>query len=240
MKASFKTDVGKVREKNEDSIMYRKINQYILAAVADGMGGHQSGEIASKMALSACEDYFVQNQSNLSQNPEQFMSNLFKHSCRVVYEASKNNANYQGMGTTLTLAIVDLDKQVMYVGNIGDSRLYIFQDHGLKQLTEDHSLVNEMLRLGKITVEESHHHPQRNVLTKALGTCDTAIPDYFTVDMINISMVLLCSDGLSNYFEDKELSQIIVNNLENAVDQMIEEAKNRGGTDNISVILLYQ
>jgi protein phosphatase len=239
MKAFYKTDIGNVRKKNEDSICFVEEKDFVLAAVADGMGGHRSGEIASQLALESAEVFFKSNSEEILKDPKGFINKLFDYSCKKVYRMSTKMETYEGMGTTMTLVVIDRISMKAYFGNIGDSRAYLMMLDDIIQVTEDHTLVNEMYKKGQITMEEFKNHPQRNVLTKALGTCESVFPDYYQIGLNRGTSILLCSDGLSNYLTSNEIKELIMENKEEAVDLLIEEAKNRGGTDNISAILIF-
>lgn len=238
MKGIYKTDIGNFREKNEDSVIYLEHENFILAAVADGMGGHKSGEIASKMALESAARYFLEHLDSLIDSPMIFINNIFFNSCVCVYQEGLKSEEFEGMGTTMTVVLINTTNQQAYFGNIGDSRAYLIATDSLKQVTEDHSLVQEMYRNGQITLEEVDTHPQKHVLTKALGTCETVTPDYYQEDLTHIDHILLCTDGLTNYLPEKEILFFIKKYKEQAVEELITEAKRRGGTDNISVILI--
>lgn len=238
MKAYFKTDIGKTREKNEDSIYFDNNGNYIIAIVADGMGGHKSGEIASKLAIESAGDYFTKYINKFIDSPKEFLLELFYHSCKVVHDESEKSADLEGMGTTMTLAIINTSTKKAYIGNIGDSRTYAIKNKRIIQITEDHTLVNQMYKNGQISFEEIKTHPQKNVLTRALGTCEKTEPDIFEENLNEIEGLILCSDGLTNYISKKEILDFIILYKDKAIDELIKEAKNRGGTDNISIIII--
>lgn len=238
MKVSYKTDIGKVREKNEDSIYYDNNGDYIIAIVADGMGGHKSGEIASNIAVEEAGAFFIKNISDFMSSPLDFIPEIFYNSCKKVYEESKKMDDYEGMGTTMSMVIINKKTRAFYIGNVGDSRVYIVRKGEIFQITEDHSLVNEMYKKGQISKSELSTHPQRNVLTKALGTCERTDPDFFKETLEGIDYIILCTDGLSNYISDNEILKYIINSKDDPATELIEEAKKRGGSDNISVIII--
>ncbi|MDP3387634.1 MAG: Stp1/IreP family PP2C-type Ser/Thr phosphatase [Eubacteriales bacterium] len=238
MKGIYKTDIGNFREKNEDSVIYLEHQDFILAAVADGMGGHKSGEVASRLALESAARYFIDHLDILMNSPEEFINNIFLNSCMWVYREGLTSEEFEGMGTTMTVVLINKAKQLAYFGNIGDSRAYVITSDSLKQVTEDHSLVHEMYKSGQISLEEVDKHPQRHVLTKALGTCEKVIPDYYQEDLSQIDHILLCTDGLTNYLPEREILFFINRYKDQAVEELIDEAKRRGGTDNISVVLI--
>ncbi|MBV1756988.1 MAG: Stp1/IreP family PP2C-type Ser/Thr phosphatase [Dethiosulfatibacter sp.] len=238
MKGIYKTDIGNFREKNEDSVIYLEHEDFILAAVADGMGGHKSGEVASRLALESAAKYFIESLDILKNSPMEFVNNIFLNSCLCVYREGIKAEEFEGMGTTMTVVLINKANAEAYFGNIGDSRAYVIASGSLKQVTEDHSLVHEMYKNGQISLEEVDTHPQRHVLTKALGTCEKVIPDYYQEDMTQVDYILLCTDGLTNHLPESEILFLINKFKEKAVEELIDEAKRRGGTDNISVILI--
>ncbi|HBH12142.1 MAG: Protein serine/threonine phosphatase PrpC,regulation of stationary phase [Clostridiales bacterium 38_11] len=238
MKGIYRTDIGNFREKNEDSVIYLEHGDFILAAVADGMGGHKSGEVASRLALESAERYFHEKMDIMTNSPMEFINNIFLNSCLCVYQEGLTSEEFEGMGTTMTVVLINKANEQAYFGNIGDSRAYVATSDSLRQVTEDHSLVHEMYRNGEISLEEIDTHPQRHVLTKALGTCETVIPDYYQEDLTQIDHILLCTDGLTNCLLGKEILFLINQYKDQAVVELIGEAKRRGGTDNISVVLI--
>lgn len=239
MKAYYKTDIGNMREKNEDSIYYDNSGDFIIAIVADGMGGHKSGDIASKIAIDTAVDYFNRNIGKFIKLPLEFLKNMFKTSSMRVHEIALKDPDCKGMGTTMTMILVNRKTEKLYVGNIGDSRTYIVRNDEIIQVTEDHSLVNEMFKKGQITKDELSTHPQKNVLTKSLGTYMDIEPDIYTEDLKDIEYIVLCSDGLTNYVNSSEIKDLVKNNEgEEIVNSLINEANARGGNDNISVIVI--
>ncbi|HAE41482.1 MAG TPA: Stp1/IreP family PP2C-type Ser/Thr phosphatase [Clostridiales bacterium] len=238
MKGIYKTDIGNFREKNEDSVIYVEDEDFIMAAVADGMGGHKSGEVASRLAMESAEKYFLEHLESLKSSPLEFINGIFLNSCQSVYREGIKSDELDGMGTTMTIAIIDKSNKQAYFGNIGDSRAYVVFSDRLRQVTEDHSLVYEMYKNGQISLKEVDNHPQRHVLTKAIGTCENIVPDYYQEDLSQVDHILICTDGLTNYLPENEILDIIKEYAEQAVEELIDEAKRRGGTDNISVILI--
>lgn len=239
MKAYYKTDIGSVREKNEDSIYYDNSGDFVIAIVADGMGGHKSGEVASKLAVETAADYFNRNIGKFMELPMEFLRDIFMSSSMRVFDVASTEPECKGMGTTMTLILVNRKTEKLYVGNIGDSRTYIMRNGEISQVTEDHSLVNEMFKKGQITKDELLTHPKRNVLTKSLGTFRDIEPDFYIEDLHDIENIILCSDGLTNYVNNGEIKDIVSNNEgEEIVDKLVNEANVRGGSDNISVIVI--
>jgi PPM family protein phosphatase len=220
------TDTGRRRRRNEDAFVLRPP----LFAVADGMGGAQAGEIASRLATDALDDH------RGGGSPEQRVEKLVQGANRRVYERSSEDASVSGMGTTITVALV-ADSRVT-IGHVGDSRAYLVRDGKLEQLTEDHSLVGELLRSGKLSREEAETHPQRSVITRALGTDPDVDVDVLTVDARPGDVFLLCSDGLSSMVADDTILDTLrgASDLEAAARALVSQANRGGGDDNITVV----
>ena len=222
------SDTGKKRRRNEDS--------YVVApplfAVADGMGGAQAGEVASKLAAAALED----TDPGSVAGPEKVTS-LIQEANRRVYERAANDPATSGMGTTMTVALVEGNE--VTIGHVGDSRAYVVRNGELEQLTEDHSLVNELLKSGKLSREEAEMHPQRSVITRAVGTDPDVDVDAFTVGTGEGDVFLLCSDGLTDMVTDENILDIVEkhrNDLDRATKALVSAANRGGGEDNITVI----
>lgn len=236
MKSDGKTDVGKKRTQNQDSIFFTDLpigplpNLYI---VADGMGGHKAGDVASKTAIECVTEYI--KESTIT-NPVTVLKRAIIFANDKVWKMSQEKDDYSGMGTTFVAAVIDEDN--MYVVNIGDSRLYVV-DETIKQITLDHSLVEELIRTGQLDRNKGRNHPEKNIITRALGIAREVVPDFFEVTLKQDDKILLCSDGLSNMIEDDEIKDIVIENedLETAVSKMIDRANYYGGKDNISVVL---
>ncbi|MGP4065475.1 Stp1/IreP family PP2C-type Ser/Thr phosphatase [Oceanobacillus sp. M65] len=240
MKGQFMTDQGLVRSHNEDAggVFYNKHDQ-LLAVIADGMGGHQAGDVASRMATSLMEKEWLESEQ--LDNPEAaegWLQTAVEKINQKVYEHSLTKEECQGMGTTFVVAICTTD--FITVSNIGDSRCYMLSEDGFKQITVDHSLVNELVRSGQISKDDAEQHPRKNVLLKALGTEKTVIPEIISLGWEMGNSLLLCSDGLSNKVTDEELHRFIIadNDIEQIENEMIRLANARGGEDNISVIVV--
>ncbi len=236
MQAYARTDIGCVRKMNQDVFFYT--TQPIgplpnLFIVADGMGGHRAGDFAARYAIDVCVDS-IKNSSHAS--PIKALDEAVKLANSKVYEKSETNAEYQGMGTTMVLCFIESGQ--LYVANVGDSRLYLLGD-GLSQVTEDHSYVAAMVRAGEITEEEARIHPDKNMITRAIGVSETVRIDYFEVDLKNGDRILLCSDGLTNMVTDQEIGEILEQESPHqAVDDLIERAIDYGGADNITAIVV--
>lgn len=240
MNISALTDVGLVRNNNEDSFYKSTDFDLPLFIVADGMGGHNAGEIASKMAIDIIKQYFVENKNSLD-NENKLISVInksIKEANKKIYKLSKDDELYSGMGTTITLAYIFKGK--IYIGHVGDSRAYIISNGQIFQITEDHSLVQELIKNGSITIEEGKTHPQRNMITRAAGTSEDIEVDITTKAFNNNDKLLICSDGLSNMVNDDEIIHTFNNEplIKKACEELIKKAKNNGGKDNITVIAI--
>jgi len=234
-----KSVVGKVRANNEDAIFISDAGFAPLAnlfIVADGMGGHNAGDVASKRAIDAFCEYFNNNSNFIF--VEDFLADALIFANSKVHEDAQSNPSLIGMGTTLSAVTTDADN--LYYAHVGDSRIYIIAESHIMQITRDHSLVAEMTEKGIITREEAMYHPEKNVITRAVGTDAHVNVDkgYFPLD--DVKHVLLCSDGLSNMVSDAEIYDIMVSGVEMSekVDCLIAKANEAGGDDNISVIVM--
>lgn len=241
MKALAKTDVGKAREINEDSYYVpQEEDDLKLFIVADGMGGYNGGEIASKLAIKAAKSYIETNFIGTPKDRES-MQNLIKSGMQyanmVVYEKSKENEELRGMGTTLEICLNYENK--LYIGHIGDSRIYRIRKHIIRKLTSDHSYVETLVKDGKITKEEAKTHPKKNMLMKALGCTEYIEPDIFVRGFLKEDILLMASDGLTNMIEEQEIFNIVTSNRENPQDILIQRANELGGYDNITALIVY-
>jgi len=223
-----KTDTGRKRRRNEDAFVLAPP----LFAVADGMGGAQAGEIASKLAAAALED----TDPGRLTGPEKVAS-LIQEANRRVHERSSVDPATSGMGTTMTVALVE-DGGVV-IGHVGDSRAYLVRGREMEQITEDHSLVNELLKTGKLSPEEAETHPQRSVITRAVGTDPDVDVDSFVVETQDGDVFLICSDGLTDMVDDEHILQTVEKyrgNLDRMTKQLVSAANHGGGEDNITVV----
>lgn len=239
MKSYYLTDPGKVRTHNEDSltIIKNQEGEYLLA-VADGMGGHSAGEVASSIAISYLSKKFKETFINLDKvGAVNWLRQCVTEINGLIFEYVKGHPESKGMGTTLVVALAT--KKYILFGNIGDSSGLVLKDNVLHKVTYDHTLVNLLLKAGELTQEEAKDHPKKNVLMKALGTSDPVEMDIFDCDT-NISAILLCSDGLTNMLDIYQIEQVLTSNLteEEKVVKLIRKSNNRGGTDNISIAYL--
>lgn len=242
MEAFAKTDIGKARDMNQDyyyiSPENSQINLYILA---DGMGGYTGGEIASKLATISAKNYIESNfEKTLTRKEEiiELIKNSMEYANMVVYEKSKEDKELEGMGTTLEVCIIYNNR--VYIGHIGDSRVYIQREEKLEKLTLDHSYVEKLVKDGTITKEEAINHPKKNMLTKALGCMAFVEVDAIEQDLIKDDIILICSDGLTNMIEEETINNIIKENYKLAPEKLIELANNNGGYDNITALVIKQ
>ena len=221
------TDPGRTRRHNEDAYVIEPP----LFAIADGMGGAQAGEVASRLATAALKE------AGANGGGEQRIADLIQEANRRVYDRSSSDPNTSGMGTTITAALVEDD--IVAFGHVGDSRAYLIRDAEMEQLTEDHSLVNELLKTGKLSREEAETHPQRSVITRALGTDPDVDADTFSVRAETGDLFLLCSDGLTDMVSEESILDIVERNrkdIEGALRALVKEANRGGGQDNITVV----
>ncbi len=227
-----KTDIGNYREKNED-YFYADSNLFI---VADGMGGHRAGEIASKTAV----ETFVKNfyKSLKPENIKQALSFSINSANKEVYKKSIAKLEYGGMGTTFTCCYIH--NNTAYIIHVGDTRLYIKSEDNFKLLTSDHTIVGELYRSGKISYEETFNHPKKNFLTNVLGIAESMEPDFLTAKLKPGSTMLLCSDGLNSMLRDSYVLKIInkFSSSEDIAQNLVNSAKRKGGLDNITVIVV--
>lgn len=239
MEVACLTDMGKAREINEDSCSYLNINNVCdLLMVADGMGGHNAGEVASKIAVKSITDYLKANIKNTDGEAiVEAIQKAIQKANNDIYHESIQNENFSGMGTTVTCAIVK--SGVIYIGHVGDSRAYILKGGKLKKITSDHSLVAELVKNGTITEAEAMHHPQKNIITRALGIEEQVDIDIEKIPAASEDVFLLCTDGLTNMLEDPEIEGIL-NNIKSpgaAAKKLIDMANDAGGYDNITVVI---
>ncbi|NLA33606.1 MAG: Stp1/IreP family PP2C-type Ser/Thr phosphatase [Tenericutes bacterium] len=239
MKSFYLTDAGKVRNHNEDSvIIIKNRNNDILMAVADGMGGHSAGEIASSIAISYLGEHFNKTFINMDKDQAiEWIRDSVNEINSLIFQYVKDHIESKGMGTTLVLAIKT--KDYILIGNVGDSSGFIIKNDKLRKVTYDHTLVNLLVSAGELTEEEAKDHPKKNVLMKALGANDPIEIDIFDCD-INIKSIMLCSDGLTNMLDEEQIFKVLNSELdiEDKVIKLIRKCNNRGGTDNISVAYL--
>lgn len=240
MRAFAKTDVGKARDMNQDYYYISgpedPLKIYILA---DGMGGYNGGEIASKLATTTALSYIQSNFENTPKEREDILKlvkSAMEYANMVVYEKSKEQKDLDGMGTTLEVCLIYNNK--LYLGHVGDSRIYRLRGEFFRKLTHDHSYVQKLVKDGTITQEEADHHPKKNMLMKALGCTAFVEPDVTVKGFIKNDIILICSDGLTNMVEEQEIYNILKKEGTLAAEKLVEKANENGGYDNITAIVI--
>ncbi len=239
MEYAYLTDPGKVRDHNEDNVIIEvnKSNE-VLLAVADGMGGHRGGEIASSIAISNISKEFKKlDKLGSKEEAILWIKNSVSEANVEIYKYTEEHPDSKGMGTTIVLSV--LTKDYLLFGNIGDSSGYVYKNKSIHKITNDHTLVNLLVKSGEITEEEAKDHPRKNVLMKALGATTTVEMDIFDVET-DVDGILLCSDGLTNMLDDDQISKVLNEDttIKEKISKLIIKSNNRGGTDNISVAFL--
>lgn len=237
MIAYGKTDIGNNRNTNQDYYHVSTSpvgNLPNLFIVADGMGGHRAGDVASKEAVDTIIEVI---ESSDYKNPVSIIEESIEKSNKKLLEKSKSNPEFQGMGTTVVMTTICNDN--IYIANIGDSRLYIINDE-IRQITRDHSFVEEMVSMGKIDKNSAKNHIKKNVLTRALGVEENTQADFFEIKYEERSRILMCSDGLTNMVDDNEIRNIVMKHelIEDAVNELIEKSNKNGGIDNITSLII--
>ena len=241
----YRTDVGRVRNANEDSLLI--LPKHNLFAVADGVGGQISGEVASRNAVNGIEDFVKANPIDSADNLEgKYRENWFRSYFLRCFQKINNDiialtvkdTKLRGMATTAVSAYID--DETLYLTNVGDSRAYIIRDGEISQLTVDHSYVNKLVDEGSITKSEARIHPQKNVITKAIGVESNTEPDFYSFEIHNGDYILLSTDGLHGELTDEIIRDIVLaqNDLNKTCKKLVEMANNHGGGDNITVVLL--
>ena len=236
MKLYAMTDVGRKREVNQDYVYVTDspIGPFPnLLAVADGMGGHKAGDFASKYTVNVLIDELKNTPLD---KPEEILRNVVGIANHKLIEAASTDIKLEGMGTTLVVATVV--GNTLYFANVGDSRLYLINDK-IRQISKDHSLVEEMVRLGGIKAEEARNHPDKNIITRAIGVKEDVEADIYEYRLKKVDFILMCTDGLSNMVEDEDMFDIVkgARDIVEAVQMLIEKANSNGGRDNIGVVM---
>ena len=240
----FRTDIGKVRYGNEDALLL--LPKYGIFAVADGVGGQNSGEVASRKAMTGIESFLEKNPltgaSELSgKYRENWLNGYFARCMQKVnseiMSAADLNPEMKTMATTVVLCYLDIES--VYIVNVGDSRAYILREGLMTQLTEDHTYVNKLINAGTLTKSEARMHPQKNIITKALGSVRNVEPDFYRFDLEDGDRILLCTDGLHGELSDDEIAEILRqdNDLNEIARKLVNSANAKGGHDNITVVL---
>lgn len=235
-----KTDIGKAREINQDYYSIPKSEDSLqIFILADGMGGYNGGEVASSLAAESARNYIENNFDKMEHTKEnilELVKSAIEYANMVVFEKSQLDQELSGMGTTLDICFIYNNK--IYIGHVGDSRVYRIRKELIRKLTKDHSYVQQLVEDGKITREEANHHPKKNMLTKALGCTAYVEPDIRARNLEAGDILVMCSDGLTNMVEEKEIYQKVKENPETAPKVLVDLANGAGGYDNITVITI--
>ena len=238
MQIAFKSDRGLNRAINQDYVSYfmNEAGQPLMI-VCDGMGGHKSGDVASEMGVSHLGAAWKESSFTNSEDLSRWLIANIQRVNDLVFQKSLDYSDLDGMGTTLVAAAI-VGKEIVFA-NIGDSRAYVYRNYKLRQITEDHSLVNEFIKSGEITPEEAQHHPRKNILTRSLGVSRKLDIDIIAMPLVQGDLLLLCSDGLTNMMDDEEIAQMLKEwlPLEEKVLSLVDKANAAGGLDNITVLL---
>ena len=241
MEYCYITDPGKVRERNEDSVTICEDGAgEVLLIVADGMGGHKNGEIASSIALNLISERFKSISSvGNKEDAINWIQNTVSEANVAIFKYVSTHPESQGMGTTIVLSV--LTPSFLLIGNIGDSSGYVYKNNKIHKITVDHTLVNLLVKSGELTPEEAKNHPKKNVLMKALGSSTNVEMDIFNVEL-NVDGIFLCSDGLTNMLDDNQIARVLNEEapLKERLEQLVFKANNRGGNDNITMACLIK
>lgn len=238
--AYAKSDVGKARQMNQDYYyISESLDDVQLYILADGMGGYKGGEIASKMATTCVKKYI---ENNFKQTPKdrdsliQLVGSSMEYANMVIYEKSKEDKALEGMGTTLEICLIHNNK--VYIGHVGDSRIYRVRKQFMRKLTQDHSYVQKLVKDGKITEEEAETHPKKNMLMKAIGCSAFVEPDVSVKGFLKDDILVMTSDGLTNMVPKEKIFEIVQGNIQHAPGRLVELANENGGIDNITVVVI--
>ena len=240
MRILAKSDIGKAREMNQDSYYVSDSKDELkLFILADGMGGYKGGEVASSLAIESTRKYIQNNFEKIAKDKNEILkliNSAIEYANMVVYEKSQENLEFRDMGTTLDVCLIYNNN--IFIGHIGDSRVYRIRKDIIRKITNDHSYVEKLVREGTITREQAQNHPKKNMLMKAIGCHSLAEPDVLYKGFLKDDIVLMCSDGLTNMLKDEEIYSILLNNPENPVKALIDKANQMGGYDNITAIII--
>ncbi|WP_412988145.1 Stp1/IreP family PP2C-type Ser/Thr phosphatase [Pediococcus siamensis] len=239
MKYAFQSDIGNHRDENQDYVgVFKNKKNVLFSIVADGIGGRQGGDVASEMAVSHLGYLFQNTEFTDVANAIKWLQAEVTQENNEILETSQKYSDLNGMGTTIVVAII-LENQFI-VAHLGDSRCYLFKINELKQLTSDHSLVNELIKQGQLSPEEARNHPQKNIITKTLGISTNSDLDVHTYVWKKHDLLLLCTDGLTNMVTDQTIAEVLAGSLslEQKCLKLIELANQAGGRDNVTVLLI--
>lgn len=237
LKTFSRTDIGRKRKINQDCVFTCEVplgNLSNLFVVADGMGGHNAGDYASAYTVRAIEREVSVSEEK---GPIRILREAITCANEEIYHKAQTSPDYQGMGTTVVAATISED--ILYIANVGDSRLYLI-DEEIHQITKDHSLVEEMVRMGEIDRNSARLHPDKNIITRAIGAGERVEIDFFEVDLKKGDLILMCTDGLTNMIEDEEIKRIVKSQRDvvQIVEELIKVANHNGGKDNIGVVIV--
>ncbi len=238
MQIAYRSDIGKSRAINEDFVShFSNQKKQPLMLISDGMGGHRAGDVASEMAVSHLGEAWKETAFENVENVSSWLLNTIQKVNKLIFQKSLDFVDLDGMGTTLVAAAYVNEELV--IAHIGDSRAYLYRNFQLKQLTDDHSLVNELMKTGELTETEARNHPQKNILTRSMGVKERIQVDLTSVPIQKNDVLLLCTDGLSNLIEEEEIKKVLKDwlPLEEKGEKLITLANEAGGRDNISVLL---
>ena len=240
MEAFANSDIGKVRDMNQDSYYISdKDDKMKLYIVADGMGGYKGGEIASKLAIESSKNYIINNFDQIKKERDQIIElikSAIEYANMVVYEKSKEVPELAGMGTTIDVCLIYSNR--IYIGHIGDSRVYRLRKDFFRKLTVDDSYVEQLVKEGNITKEEAYNHPKKNMLTKALGCTAFVEPTVLVKGFMKGDILLMCTDGLTNMLKEDKICEIIKQDSEQASKELVKKANEQGGYDNITAVII--
>ena len=240
IKTAYASSIGRIRKSNQDSVqVFENKNKVTLAIVCDGMGGHQGGDVASTMAVSHLGHSFAATDFTDCRRAKNWLDVQLSSENETILKTADRFPDLNGMGTTIVLAIV-FDHEAL-IAHLGDSRAYSYANGNFSQLVEDHSLVNELVKMGQITKQQAKNHPQKNIITQSLGVSGTIDPEYRQVNLKEHDLLLLCTDGLTNSLTDPQIQQILATrglSLKDQCHKLINEANRLGGGDNITVCLI--
>ena len=238
LKSYSVTNIGMVRKLNQDYVYRSELpvgNLPNLFLVADGMGGHNAGDFAAKLAVTTIAELIADSDET---DAEKLLDRSVSVANAVVFRSAEASPELAGMGTTIVAAVCDGDK--LTVANVGDSRLYVVNKDGINQITRDHSWVEEMIRRGGIAREDARNHPDKNIITRAVGVGNSVRIDFFEQKIKEDDIILICTDGLTNMLIDEEIQSVLLSerNIEEKAEELVRRANDNGGRDNISVILI--
>ncbi|MBI0110881.1 MAG: Stp1/IreP family PP2C-type Ser/Thr phosphatase [Lactobacillus helsingborgensis] len=240
IKTAFASSIGRIRKSNQDSVqVFKNKNNALMAIVCDGMGGHQGGDVASTMAVSHLGHNFVDTDFYDCDRAQKWLNVQLSSENETILKTADRFPDLNGMGTTIVLAIVFANEAL--IAHLGDSRAYGYSAGEFTQLMEDHSLVNELVKLHQISKQQARNHPQKNIITQSLGVSSTIDPEYRQVSLGENDIILLCTDGLTNSLSDPQIQQILATkdlSLKERCQKLIDEANRVGGEDNITACLI--